>query len=590
MPVPVPRALAATQFLPPLASMSADPFHPLASGETALFYRTAIGVRGQNYHLPRFLRFDEKGQTGLSWNWMASLFTLNWLIYRKLWGLALAYVGALGLAVLLVFGVGKLVFDYSSALAWLLGLWIVSAAYIVPGLYANVWLYNHYNDKISEVLRTSSGVTDTISKLTAVAPGDQRLLRQLLANVLVLAVLLVPVLTLYDGQVLGGDNAAQLADAADREAAPQAAAPRTEPPAAPQAASGPVAAGRVSEAPNAASSSPAVPIAPVAASAPTTPPVPSPVAAPAPVSSPVAANPPKAVDDAATRPVVAFEPAFNPPSRGGSSGGDMLPVASFAANPVAPAPLNEPLPTPFSPRTNAGPTDLVPLQSVPLSPSRVQAPAAQAPVPAQPRPQRPTRVAQAEPAPQAPSSASTRTGNVASGVVTQAPVTPAPAPAPTVSAYAPVPAATPPAAPATAPRRVSSAPAESEKPQPSARLRAASQAAQAKRAAQAQGQSSASPAAASVARAPVSNPARSAATPSWVVQAGVFRQANNAHRVAAQLQAMGIDAVLEEFPNNKGEPMLRVVAGPYALQSQAQQAAQRIQARSLPAMVMRETR
>ncbi|QBK03625.1 DUF2628 domain-containing protein [Hylemonella gracilis] len=556
--------------------MSADPFHPLASGDTALFYRAAIGVRGQGYHLPRFLRFDETGQAGLSWNWAASLFTFNWLVYRKMWGWALAYVGSLATAGLLVFGVGKLVFDYSSALAWMLGLWFVSVAYIVPGLYANVWLYGHYNDKISNVLRKSSGVVDTVSQLTAVAPGPHRLGRQLLANLLVLGALLAPVLAMQDWQRLGGNAWAKLASAVSREAPRQeAATPLALPqpaPTATQSASGRVAStGAIS--PSNASGTPGAVAAGVITQA---------AAATLPNAPTPAAHASKPVDDAATRPVVAFEPAFDATARSGRSGADLVPVTSFAANPVAAAPLNAPLPAPFSPPgaasgSAASPADLVPLQAVTVPSSRSQPPAA---TPTAPRAR---QVAQAD---TSGATAGKRAGNVASGVVTQPAVAPAP-----------------PTASSSAPRRVASAPsaplAEGDKPQPSARLRAASQAAQAKRVTQSQGGvASASMVPQADAASPLPVSAASAASPStrsvgataWVVQAGVFRQADNAHRVLAQLQAMGLEASLENFPNNRGESLLRVVAGPYTQQAQAQQAAQRIQARSLPAMVMREAR
>lgn len=543
--------------------MSADPFHPLASGDTALFYRAAVGVHGQDYHLPRFLRFDEAGQTSLSWNWAASLFTLNWLVYRKMWSWALAYVGVLATAGLLVFGLGKLMFDYSGALTWMLGLWLVSAAYIVPGLYANVWLYGHYNDRISDVLRQSSGVVDTIGRLTAVAPGPRRLGRQVLANVLVLVVLLSPVLATQDWRGLGERAWSQLASLVTPEAPKQeAAASQPSPQSVPSApatatASGAMASGVLTQA--------------VAATLP-------------------AAPPARPVDDAATRPVVAFEPAFDSPARSGRPGPDVVPVNSFAANPVAAAPLNAPLPTPFSApgpasasgRVSAAPSaDLVPLQPVTLPTSRLQAPqAATAP--------RSRQLAQAD-------TAATSPGNRASGVVTRPPAaaTTSVAPAPAVSAALPV----PPAHPVTpaARRTVPPASTDGEKPQASARLRAASQAAQAKRATQSQGETvtasaAAMPLASPPTTATLSLPPRSAGSAAWVVQAGVFRQADNAHRMVAQLQAMGIEAALENFPNNRGEPLLRVVAGPYAQQAQAQQAAQRIKARSLPAMVMREAR
>ena len=80
---------------------------------TTSLYRAAIGPIGTGFYLPIFNRFEAADRGGISWNWPASLATLNWLAFRKLWSAALAYAGAaVGLA-LLVFGIGRLVFRFS---------------------------------------------------------------------------------------------------------------------------------------------------------------------------------------------------------------------------------------------------------------------------------------------------------------------------------------------------------------------------------------------------------------------------------------------------------------------------------------------
>jgi cell division septation protein DedD len=461
-----------------------DSVQPLASGDTALFYRAAIGVRGQGYHLPRFLRFDAAGHAGLGWNWMASLFTLNWLIYRKMWGYALAYIGMIAGACLVIFGVGKLVFDYSSALAWVLGLWLLVVAFVVPGLYANAWLYNHYNDRISDVLRKSSGVADAISQLTAVAPGARRLEKQLAMNAVLLMALLAPVLALQNWQGMMGNRTAGMALASS---VPEVTAQT-----------------------------------PVSAPAPApslTPLSPSPSASPTPALSQVL---PSAAASAA-------------------------PAASFAANAPAPAPLNAPAPSPAPPRPPSDvaasrdlvpKTDLVPLETVaPLAAPSVASPlVAQQPAPSYPaRPVKPKRVVVAQ--------ADTNTGT-----------TTAPPPA---SAH------------------------------PSARLKAASQAAVAKRAQMGMGATGkAAPktmvASATAPASPLNN--------GWRVQVGVFRQADNAQRVLSQVRALGIAVGTDTLINASGERLLRVMAGPFAQKMEAGQAAQRIQAQNLAAVLVPPSR
>lgn len=95
--------------------MISDAPNPLANGVTADLYKAAIGPVGQDYYRRKFFEFDGYGRTSTSWHGPACCTTLNWLIFRKMWSLALAYgVTLLGMA-LLVFGVGKRLFSYSEA-------------------------------------------------------------------------------------------------------------------------------------------------------------------------------------------------------------------------------------------------------------------------------------------------------------------------------------------------------------------------------------------------------------------------------------------------------------------------------------------
>lgn len=175
--------------------MAKEPTHKLASGDTAYLYRATIGPRGQDYYLRHFARFDGEGKAGSSWNWAAYWTTFNWLVYRRMWGWALAYVAALFGTALLIFGVGKLLLNYSDTSALLLFLLLLTVAFVVPGLYANAWFYTHCNEKISTVLRTSPEVRDAATVLSRQAPDNRRLMLLGLGN----AVMLALVLAVYNG-------------------------------------------------------------------------------------------------------------------------------------------------------------------------------------------------------------------------------------------------------------------------------------------------------------------------------------------------------------------------------------------------------
>lgn len=169
--------------------MATDPANPLAAGDTAELYRAAIGPRGQDYYLRQFTRFDVAGKTGASWHWAAYWSTFNWLVYRKMWGQALAYLAAvLGMA-LLVFGVGKLLLNYSDTTGLLLFLAFLTVAFVVPGLYANAWYYNFCNEKISAALRATQEVKDACELLAEQASSNKRFLGLASANVALMALL-----------------------------------------------------------------------------------------------------------------------------------------------------------------------------------------------------------------------------------------------------------------------------------------------------------------------------------------------------------------------------------------------------------------
>lgn len=169
--------------------MATEPANPLAAGDTAELYRSAIGPRGQDYYLRQFTRFDAAGKTGASWHWPAYWSTFNWLVYRKMWGQALAYLAAvLGMA-LLVFGVGKLLLNYSDTTGLLLFLAFLTAAFVVPGLYANAWYYNFCNEKISAALRATQEVKDACELLAEQASSNKRFLGLASANVALMALL-----------------------------------------------------------------------------------------------------------------------------------------------------------------------------------------------------------------------------------------------------------------------------------------------------------------------------------------------------------------------------------------------------------------
>jgi len=185
-----------------------------AARTTAELYRAVIGPHGQDYYLRQFQRFDADGRTSVSWNGPAFWATLNWMLYRRMWGWALAYVAALlGLAAL-VFGAGPLVFDYSNARAVLLFLSVLPLSFLVPGMYADAWYYRHCQRKIGAVQRRTDSTEEARQTLLRQAPGRRSLPWLVLVDVALLALAVLLVHGLLDA---GGMSAPQVA--ADEQAA-----------------------------------------------------------------------------------------------------------------------------------------------------------------------------------------------------------------------------------------------------------------------------------------------------------------------------------------------------------------------------------
>lgn len=318
----------------------------------AAMSRLALGPVNTDYYLKVFERFDDTGRTTTTWNWAACLCTLNWMLFRQLWGAALVYVAAAEGLALIVFGVGR------SFLHWPVGieLGVLGAfavlAFAVPGLYGNAILYADIRKRIARALAASRTVPEACALLEKQASSRKRLQVLVLANVVLGLAALIAYLALSPSDVkpLALEPAVTVAQAT---AAAQAASathpvgalpapkaeqtpatpptPATEATAAPAATPAPAAAAvpaPVAPAPAAV----APPAATVAAPKPTAPPASAPPAA-AKASAPAtkASKPQAATPAASTRPPTAAASTPAPTRREAAS----RPAAS--AKPKAPA-------------------------------------------------------------------------------------------------------------------------------------------------------------------------------------------------------------------------------------------------------------
>lgn len=153
---------------------------------TTSLYHAAIGPMCPDFYLPIFSRFETAGKAGLSWNSAASLLTLNWLLFRQLWTPALAYVGTLAAVGLLVFGIGRLVFQMSDTVSLVLALVLGLMAFVVPGLLGNALLHKQCRARMEQALADNPTVAEATSQLQRQASSRRRLLWIALGNLVVL--------------------------------------------------------------------------------------------------------------------------------------------------------------------------------------------------------------------------------------------------------------------------------------------------------------------------------------------------------------------------------------------------------------------
>lgn len=168
---------------------SGMPVTPLPAPETATttLYRAALGPVNVERYLPVFARFDEVGRAGPGWNWAAALLTLNWLVFRQLWGVALLYVAAVEGLALLVLGLRRDWLAGPSLFEWVVLGAILVVSCLVPGVYGNTWLHADARRRMTRAVREAKTVREACETLALRASTRRRLVALVVVNVLLAA-------------------------------------------------------------------------------------------------------------------------------------------------------------------------------------------------------------------------------------------------------------------------------------------------------------------------------------------------------------------------------------------------------------------
>ena len=323
------------------------PSKPRSDSALTALYSAALGPVHLSRYLPIFARFDEAGRTTTSWNWAASLCTLNWMVFRQLWGAALVYVAAAEGVALLVFGVGRPLLEWPEAVEWGVAAAFVLLSCAVPGLYGNALLHADTHKKIARALTATHTLNEACALLARQASSWKRLAWLVAGNLALALAAAGAYLAMPSTGTAGADSSTPVAPV--RPVPPEPAAPTTPPgpllqpatmPAQPEAsepAALPSPAATDSAAPTQLPASETMPTpVPAAASEQAPAPAPAPAAAPAAQPPPAASPPPAAAPLAQT--TAKATPSKRAPPQAKASAPDTAPATQDTASAAKPQP------------------------------------------------------------------------------------------------------------------------------------------------------------------------------------------------------------------------------------------------------------
>lgn len=149
---------------------------------TQALYRAAIGPLNADYYQPIFSSFESTTKISLRWNTAASLYTLNWLVFRRLWRTAFIYFAILAGAMLLIFGLARLVFNLSSEVELVLLIATLMLSFVLPGLFGNAWLHADCRQRMAQALSHTTSLQQACERLAAQSSSRNRFLTLIAIN------------------------------------------------------------------------------------------------------------------------------------------------------------------------------------------------------------------------------------------------------------------------------------------------------------------------------------------------------------------------------------------------------------------------
>lgn len=181
---------------------------------TSALYRAAVGPVQTDHYVAIFNAMDASERYSMRWNWAASLCTFNWLVFRKLWRVALYYCGTVVACFLAIFGIGRLIFQFSPTVELVLLGVLGGMLFALPGLLGDSLLHVDCRRRMTLALRSSNTDDEARAVLERQASTRHRLMGLAAINVAVLVLIALTVwqwselaATAGRGQRLAGEQA-----------------------------------------------------------------------------------------------------------------------------------------------------------------------------------------------------------------------------------------------------------------------------------------------------------------------------------------------------------------------------------------------
>lgn len=170
-------------YQPPAADIS-----PKFAGDSAEQDLASFVGSNAEYYLERFRQIESGG--GTSWHWPAFFITSGWLLYRKMWFYAFAYIILLPVALVTVFGVLGLIIGEAAA-DTIFQVVYLGIAFIAVPIVANRLYFHHARRRIAKVHASTAG--SSASAPAIAAAGGTNLVAALLLLIVPLAGIIVAV-------------------------------------------------------------------------------------------------------------------------------------------------------------------------------------------------------------------------------------------------------------------------------------------------------------------------------------------------------------------------------------------------------------